>query len=85
MNLKKDSVKHLALEAGFKLKEQPDGSLDLNPYVYEFAHRILESNQGNKEKKLARHFRKINRLVAEGVLPYSLGESLKRRKEKQVR
>lgn len=40
MNLKKDSVKQLALESGFKLKEQPDGSKDLNPYVYEFADKV---------------------------------------------
>lgn len=40
MNLKKESVRQLALEAGFKLKEQPDGSLDLNPYVYTFADKL---------------------------------------------
>ena len=40
MNLKKESVRQLALEAGFKLKEQPDGNKDLNPYVYRFAGKL---------------------------------------------
>ena len=43
MNLKKESVKQLALEAGFKLKEQPDGNKDLNPYVYTFADKLGEA------------------------------------------
>lgn len=34
-------IKKLALESGFKLKEQLDGSLDLNPYVYEFAKSLV--------------------------------------------
>lgn len=43
MNLKKESVRQLALEAGFKLKEQPDGNKDLNPYVYRFADKLGEA------------------------------------------
>lgn len=35
--MNKHQVKELALANGFKLKEQPDGTLDLNPYVYQFA------------------------------------------------
>lgn len=31
----------LALNSGFKLKEQPDGSMALNPYVFEFARTLL--------------------------------------------
>ena len=34
--------KKLALEYGFKLKEQPDGSMDLNPYVYTFADKLIK-------------------------------------------
>lgn len=34
-------LRDLALASGFKLKEQPDGSVDLNPYVYEFAESCL--------------------------------------------
>ena len=33
----KEKIKALALANGFKLKEQADGSMDLNPYVYQFA------------------------------------------------
>lgn len=40
--LNKETIKQIALENGFKLKEQPDGSMDLNPYVYEFANAIAE-------------------------------------------
>jgi hypothetical protein len=35
--MNKQTIQQLALANGFKLKEQPDGSMDLNPYVYEFA------------------------------------------------
>lgn len=34
-------IRQLALAAGFKLKPQPDGSDDLNPYVFEFARALL--------------------------------------------
>ena len=36
-----DQIKELALANGFKLKEQPDGAMDLNPYVYEFASVVF--------------------------------------------
>lgn len=35
--LDKEKIKELALTNGFKLKEQPDGTMGLNPYVFEFA------------------------------------------------
>jgi hypothetical protein len=38
----RETIKQIALEQGFNLKEQPDGSMDLNPYVYKFA-RVLEN------------------------------------------
>lgn len=38
--MNKEKIKQLALECGFKLKPQPDGSDDLNPYVYEFAEKM---------------------------------------------
>ena len=38
-----DQIKELALANGFKLKEQPDGTMDLNPYVYEFARALVLS------------------------------------------
>ena len=39
--MNKQDVKKLALECGFKLKEQPDGSMDLNTYVYKFAEELV--------------------------------------------
>ena len=39
--MNKQDVKKLALECGFKLKEQPDGGMDLNPYVYAFAEKLV--------------------------------------------
>ena len=41
--MNKEQIKQLALNNGFKLKEQHDGSMDLNPYVYEFADAIQKS------------------------------------------
>jgi hypothetical protein len=37
-----DEIEKLALEAGFSLKEQYDGSMGLNPYVFKFAQLLLE-------------------------------------------
>lgn len=37
-----DEIKALALQHGFKLKEQSNGDMDLNPYVYEFAAALIE-------------------------------------------
>ena len=37
MKIEKSRIKAIALSSGFKLKEQPNGEADLNPYVYEFA------------------------------------------------
>ena len=36
-------IKELALANGFKLKEQANGSLDLNAYVYDFANAIEQA------------------------------------------
>ena len=38
----KEEIRKLALECGFHLKMQDDGSKDLNPYVYRFADKICE-------------------------------------------
>ena len=42
MNMNKQYIKEVALECGFKLKEQPNGELDLNPYVYIFADKLIK-------------------------------------------
>lgn len=53
--IEKSRVKAMALSSGFKLKEQPNCEIDLNPYVYEFA-KLLElavlydRNKGIKER-----------------------------------
>ncbi|WP_372845478.1 hypothetical protein [Psychrobacter sp.] len=36
-----ERIKEIALANGFKLKEQPNGEMDLNPYVYDFARALL--------------------------------------------
>ena len=38
-----DQIKELAIAYGFKLKEQADGNMDLNPYVYDFARALILS------------------------------------------
>ena len=51
--MEKSRIKEIALSSGFKLKEQPNGEMDLNPYVYEFA-KLLELavlHDRNKEIK----------------------------------
>lgn len=40
-----ETIEQIALANGFKLKEQPDGSMALNPYVFEFARALLASRQ----------------------------------------
>lgn len=40
--ISRDLIKRLALENGFSLKLQPDNSMDLNPYVYDFAAKVAE-------------------------------------------
>lgn len=40
--LDKQTAKEIALSCGFKLKEQANGEMDLNPYVYEFANAVAE-------------------------------------------
>lgn len=37
-----DQITQVALANGFKLKQQPDGTMALNPYVFEFARAIAD-------------------------------------------
>lgn len=37
----KEQIKQIALDAGFTLKIQEDGSLDLHQYVYDFAYALI--------------------------------------------
>jgi len=40
-----ERITQLALANGFKLKEQPDGSQALNPYVFDLARALLAAQQ----------------------------------------
>lgn len=44
-------IKALALQHGFKLKEQRSGEMDLNQYVYDFAWALLQSGKPNVSHK----------------------------------
>ncbi len=39
----KEQIRELALRCGFKVREQPNGEMDLNPYVYRFAQNLLDN------------------------------------------
>ena len=52
--MNKKQIKDLALSNGFKLKEQPSGEMDLNPYVYEFASALIaKANERVAELELS--------------------------------
>ena len=40
-----EQIREVAIENGFKLKEQPDGEMDLNPYVYDFARALIDERE----------------------------------------
>ena len=40
-----EQIKQIALANGFNLKEQPDGTMNLHPYVYEFARALIAEHQ----------------------------------------
>lgn len=66
-----DQIKEIALANGFKLKEQPDGSMDLNPYVYEFAQKLaLTVEIATIQRMLAASRSKYSEFVRE-TLDYS--------------
>lgn len=48
----KEKIYDLALASGFKAKEQPDGNMDLNPYVYDFAHALLTIAKHESDKRV---------------------------------
>lgn len=41
--MNRETIKKLALANGFKLKPQPNGEEDLNPYVYDFVQALLQT------------------------------------------
>lgn len=50
--LSRQEIKDILLKAGFKEKLQPNGELDLNPYVYEGVEEILKQVQQRQEPAL---------------------------------
>jgi hypothetical protein len=42
------AIKQMALAAGFKLRDQPSGQMDLNPYVYNFARACYDAGRNSK-------------------------------------
>lgn len=54
--ISENAIKELALANGFKLKEQPDGSMELNPYVYEFAQALIAHALADKKVSTASPF-----------------------------
>lgn len=58
-----DQIKEIALKSGFKLKEQSDGSMDLNPYVYDFTRSLIQENNREVSGRILNlyiHFAKPN-------------------------
>lgn len=41
IKLKRELIQEIAVNSGFNLKEQPNGEMGLDPYVYVFADAIL--------------------------------------------
>jgi RNase P/RNase MRP subunit p29 len=64
----KKQIKDLALSNGFKLKEQPSGEMDLNPYVYDFADALL-AKANEREKRLEKI---LQRYESEQLQPLKL-------------
>jgi hypothetical protein len=50
--MNKAKIRELALANGFKLKEQPDGTMELNPYVYEFAAALMAEHSAVLEEAM---------------------------------
>lgn len=41
--LNNDQVKRICVAAGFKLRRQGNGTMDLNPYVYKAAEQLIQA------------------------------------------
>jgi len=48
--LTEEDIKRLALENGFKLKQQPSGEMELNPYVYDFARALIDAAKSSEKE-----------------------------------
>lgn len=54
--MKQEQVIELALSNGFKMKEQPDGTMALNPYVFDFVRAVEQETL----EMAARHLERID-------------------------
>ena len=45
--MNRQTIRELALTAGFTLQEQPGNVQDLNPYVYDFAEKLIRQTHAN--------------------------------------
>lgn len=71
-----EQIKELALECGFKLEEQPNGEMDLNPYVYDFAQTLLQEHATNYVLSSLRD-KKVNWSLNKGGFGYTINIILK--------
>lgn len=69
-------IKVIALDYGFKLKEQPDGSMDLNPYVYLFARAMVKEFEQVERLKRSELI-KQNETLTQQVLALKQGFAIK--------
>lgn len=56
-------IEKMALENGFKLKQQPNGKMALNPYVFDFAEKLLAKKQAQIDE--LKQFKSMNHHLAE--------------------
>lgn len=62
-----EKIKELALANGFKLKEQADGSMDLNAYVYDFANAIEQAAKADTDDQITVSYERLQELIEIGV------------------
>lgn len=72
--MSEQQIKKLALANGFKLKEQADGNMDLNPYAYDFARALVQTAQ--QQKKIEQLQVEVDRLKST-ALPTELTPVIK--------
>ena len=74
MNTNKQYIKEVALECGFKLKEQPNGDLDLNHYVYKSADKLIKQTHISLLGNFKDTLEEINSAIDDVMLECKTGE-----------
>ena len=61
--MNKSTIREIAIASGFNLKRQPDGELDLNPYVYKFAESLIGDRKAVEQDRdqLKAHIKHLER------------------------